>query len=166
MPTTIPRYLQARNLLSLTLQAGSVASTGVVTWGTAIEYAIANTGTAGFDAFELRFGPQMDKFVPADTLVASYQIEHEDWTATLREITPQSSIGGVMTTFGGADYIRVLAKYGAPGAASSAQTMLVLIGVRETAQFGIGAGRNTQELNLRPCGYAVWVGAGNGSPTI
>lgn len=166
MPTTIPRYLQARNLLSLAIQGSTISAAGVITWGTAIELSVANAGVNGFDAFELRQGPQMEKFVPADTAVAAYQIEHEDWTATVRELTRQADIGATMTVFGSSDYVRVTAKYGSPGALAAAQTQVVLIGIRETEQFGIGAGRNTQEITLRPCGYAIWVGAGNGSPSI
>jgi hypothetical protein len=167
MPTiTITRALQARNLLSLAIQGSTISTVGVVTFGTAIELAVANTGTNTFDAFELRLGPQMEKFVPADASVASYQIEHEDFTATIRELSPQTSIGGSMTQFLASDYIRVVAKFGAPGAASAAQTQVVLIGIRESAQYGIQLGRNTQELVLRPCGYTIFVGAGNATPTI
>lgn len=166
MSTTISRGLQARNLISCAIQSGTPNSSGVITWGTAIELSVADSGTLTFDAFELRLGPLLEKFVPSDTNVANYQIEHNDWTAVLREMTPQTSIGALMTVALGGDLVRIVAIYGAPGALAAAQTQVVVIGIRDATNFGIAAGRNVQELTIRPIGYNPFVDDAAATPTI
>jgi hypothetical protein len=164
MPTTIPRYLQARNLLFAKIQGGTVASDGTPTWTTAVDISLAGGTTRSFKAFQFSSAPVRENLRPSDFGVANYQIEYEDWTATLSEIIPSNGFGAINVLTNGYDYFRFDVAYKAPGQTNGMR--FVIIGVRGENPSTIQAGENTASLTIYPSSYNIWQGATNDTPTI
>ena len=170
MPTTIPRYLQARNLLYAKIQGGTVASNGDLTWTTAVDLSLAGAGVRSFKSFVFNSNPVRENLRPSDFGVANYQIEYEDWTATLSEIIPNNGFGAINLLAGGSgatpgyDYFRFDVAYKAPGQTNGMR--VVIIGVRGENPSTIQAGENVSSLTIYPASYSIWQGATNGTPTI
>lgn len=169
MPLTIQTFLQGRDLVGLAIQVGTLGSGSAITWGSAVEMALYATGTGTFKALEFNGNPVTTEFTPSDWSVANYQIEKDDWSFTLREVSNPSNIGVLATAFFGGDYVRVTAIYApkwARGTAAS-QTKVVAVGIRSRQGLPLAAGgENIQEFEFKPIGFLPWVGAGSGSPTI
>ncbi len=166
MPLTIPRFLQARDLLSALIAPGNLNSTGAVDWSTAIEMSVRSTGTGTWKAFELNGNPALERFMPSDLGVANYQNEYEDFDFTIREITPVNGMGTLTLIATTADFVRVDYVYRPRNLSSGAGVRLVAVGARGTLRNSFTAGENTQELGIKPIGYGVWVGVSTASPPI
>lgn len=169
MPQTIQTFLQGRDLVGLTIQGGVLGSGSAITWGTAVEMSLAATGVGTFEALEFNGNPQLQEFTPSDWSVANYQIEREDWSFTVREVSNPSNIGTMMSIALAYDYIRVNALYAPKWARATAasQTRLVAIGSRGPTSFPLTAGgKNIQQVEIRPIGFLPFVGAGSATPTI
>jgi hypothetical protein len=163
--SVIPRYLQARNLLYAKIQAGTVAADGTITWGTAVDISLAGASTRSFKAFQFNSAPVRENLRPSDFSVANYQIEYEDWTATLSEIIPSNGFGAINALLGvSGDHYRFDVAYKAPGQTNGMR--FVMIGVRGENPFTIQAGENTSSLTIYPASYVIWQGATNDTPTI
>ncbi|WP_395089292.1 hypothetical protein [Armatimonas sp.] len=157
MPLLKPSFLQARDLLSATIQGGTMGSGGI-TWSTAIEMSVAGAGTATWKAFEIQNNPNNVLFMPSDMGVANYQNEHEDFNFTVREITPQNGLGTLTAIAAAYDYARVVYNYRGRHLSTGASAKCVAVGARGGLRNGIAAGENVQELSLQPIGYGVWFG--------
>lgn len=166
MPLTIPRYLQARDLLSALVAPGNLNSSGAIVWGTAVEMAVKAAGTGTWKAFELSGNPTLERFTPSDMGVANYQNEYEDYDFTIREITPVNGMGTLTLISTTADFVRVDYIYRPRNLSSGAGVRLVATGARGPLRNGYSQGENTQELTIKPVGYGVWVGASTDTPPI
>lgn len=168
MPQTITTLLQSRDLVGLTLQAGTLGAGSAISWGTAVEMSLNGAGTATFKALEYNSNPDIQLFTPADWVIANYQIEMDDWAFILREVSNPSNIGAIMTVAGVSDYVRCVAKFAPKWARATAasQTQLVFIGLRGPVSFGIANGENIQQIEVRPIGFNPFIGAGNATSPI
>lgn len=166
MPLTIPRFLQARDLISALVAPGALNSSGAIVWGTAIEMSIKAAGTGTWKAFEFNGSANLEKFTPSDLGVANYQNEFEDFDFTVREITPVNGMGTLTLMATTTDFVRVDYIYRPRYLASGAGIRLVAVGARGTLRNGFSQGENTQELAIKPVGYGVWVGVSTDIPPI
>jgi hypothetical protein len=166
MPLTIPRFLQARDLLSALVAPGNLNASGEIVFGTAIEMAVRATGTGTWKAFEFNGNPALERFTPSDLGVANYQNEYEDFDFTIREITPVNGMGTLTLIATTADFVRVDYIYRPRNLTTGAGTRLVAVGTRGTLRNGYTQGENTQELGIKPVGFGVWVGLSTATPPI
>jgi hypothetical protein len=166
MPLTIPRFLQARDLLSALVAPGNLDASGAIVWGTAIEMAVKAAGTGTWKAFEFNGNPSLERFVPSDLGVANYQNEYEDFDFTIREITPPNGTGTLTLIATTADFVRVDYIYRPRNVGTGAGTRLVAVGARGNLRNGFSQGENTQELGIKPVGFGVWVGLSTSTPPI
>jgi hypothetical protein len=166
MPLTIPRYLQARDLLSALVAPGNLNTSGAIAWGTAVEMSIRSVGTGTWKAFEFNSNPNLASFTPSDMGVANYQNEMEDFDFTIREITPVNGMGTLTLIATTADFVRVDYIYRPRNLTSGAGVRLVVAGSRGNLRNGFSQGENTQELGIKPVSYGVWVGASTDTPPI
>lgn len=165
MPLVIPRFLQARDLLSATASAGSLGTTtGTITWGTAVQMAVAGTGSGTWKACEFTGEPNLQLFMPSDLGVANYQNEFEDWTFVVREITPVNGAGVLTAMWAATDYFRFDYVYRARNLSTGAGTRLVVVGARGQLTNPFGPGENVQQVTIRPIGFPVYVGVSTDTP--
>ena len=162
MPLVIPRYLQARDLLSASVSTGTMTTT--ITWATATELSLAGTGTGTWKAFEFTGNPQLAQFMPSDASVANYQNEFDDWEFTAREITPANGSGTFTAAWTTKDYFRFDYVYRPREIGTGAGTRLVVVGIRSTLKVPLSTGENVQEVTIRPIGWPVYVGLSTATP--
>jgi len=165
MPLAIPRFLQARDLLSISAQGGTLGASGI-TWATAIEMSVAGAGTGTWKAFEFNGNPNLANFMASDLTVANYQIEFEDFDFTVREITPQNGMGTLTLLATTYDFMRFDYVYRPRHIASGAGVRLIAVGTRGPLNNPFTIGENVQALTLKPVGYGFWVGASTDTPPI
>lgn len=166
MPLTIPRYLQARDLLSALIAPGNLNSSGEIAWTTAVEMAIKSSGTGTWKAFDFNGNPNLVNFTPSDMGFANYQIEFEDFDFTIREITPVNGMGTLTLLATTADFVRVDYIYRARNLSSGAGVRLVAVGSRGPLRNSFSQGENIQEMTIKPVSYGLWVGASTSTPPI
>lgn len=164
MPLVIPRFVQARDLLSATVAGGTQGSDGTITWGTASELSVRNSGSGTFKAFEFSGDPQHERFMPSDLVVANYQIEFDDWNFTAREITPANGAGVLTTLWTTKDFLRFDYVYRPRNLVSGAGIRLVVVGTRAPIRIPFGAGENVQEVTIKPIGWPVYIGTSTDTP--
>lgn len=156
MPLVIPRFLQARDLYSFTVQAGTLGASGI-TWASATELAIASTGSGTFKAVEVGGNPSLEQFRASDLGAANYQNEYEDWTLTIREIIPTNGAGALGVLAATTDYVRVVAAY-RPRYSAGARNVLIAVGTRGTFNTTIQQGENLNVMTIQPIGYGIFIG--------
>ncbi len=157
---TILQTLQARNLVSLTIGGGTIATdgSGTVTWGTPIEVSVATSGgTKEFESLTWSIDPDLLMDAPSDLPVASYIIDRDDFTVTLTLKELSSGPGTIMTVASTSDVIRLVAVY-RPRGGSSGGTCVSIIGERGNASGMLGIGKNTASFTIRPFGNELFVG--------
>ncbi len=163
MPNII-QYLQARNLVQCVVAVTNPAANGDLVFGTGVDLS-KNGGTGTFKSLEVNGQPTSEMFRASDLTVANYQIEFDDWTATLTELTPANGSGVLTAATVNLDYVRIDAVYRQRGVTSGG-IRVVIVGVRDGQPFRIGDGQNTQSLGLKPCGFNIWTGLVSTAPPI
>lgn len=159
MASLVPQYLQARNLKSAKIQAG-VPVAGSITWSTAVDIAKFNSTLMSFKAFEFNGQPSSENLKPSDSTMANYQIDFDDFTATIRELVPANGTGALNALQNQYDYFRYEVVYhdrGAGGGFVTVGTRMIVIGVRDASPFQLGAGENTAALTLKPAGIPIFL---------
>jgi len=166
MPLVKPNFLQARDLLSALIAGGNLDASGQIVWATAVEMAVKSAGTQTWKAFETNGNPNLVNFMASDQGAANYQNEFEDFTMTIRELTPVNGMGTLTALAGIYDYVRVDYIYRLRNLTTGAGVRLVAVGTRGALTNIYSQGENLQSLTIQPCGYGIWVGASTATPPI
>jgi hypothetical protein len=160
MGIVLPHYLQAKNLVSLKLSGANPAANGSLTWSTAVDIAINQADSPKtFKALTYNNSPQRVNITPSDSGIENEVIERERPSVTVQEIARSGAVSVLETLAAQYDYIRVEALYRQRGAVSGG-ILFVFVGVRGDNDGGVVPGENVRRLDLGPCGYAPYIGAG------
>lgn len=161
MPTPIPTYVQAKDVMFCTLAPGTLGAGGL-TFGTAVDIG-SSAGLATFKGINFNFNPVHGLFMASDQTVANYAIEYDDPECTIEELIPKNGVGNNLAAALAYDYVKVAVGYKMRGLAG-AGVQVVYAGVRGGLPWGVKGGENTSNLTLKACGIAPWSGLTSATP--
>ena len=150
MPVSLLQYVQAKNLVLLTVAAASPNASGVLVVGGAVD--ISEAGIKGFVSFNVAPAQMLEQFRNSDSSVDNFLKEYGSWGASLSEMPYANGLSPTQIIIGGSDYIRVEAHYRAPWQTGTAGVKVAVLGLWESADLNIGSGNNPLSINIKPSG--------------
>lgn len=150
MPVSVLQYVQAKNLVFLSVALAAPNASGVLVVGTPVD--ISDFGIKGLVSFNVAPQQMLEQFRNSDSPADNFLKEYTSWGASLTEMPYANGLSPLQLAIGGSDYIRIEAHYRAPWQTGTAGVKVAVLGLWESADQNIAAGNNPLTINVKPSG--------------
>ena len=150
MSASLLQYVQAKNLVFLSVAIAAPNASGVLVVGTPVD--ISDFGIKGFVSFNVAPQQVLEQFRNSDSPGDNFLKEYSSWSASLTEMPYANGLSPTQIAIAGSDYLRVEAHYRAPWQTGTAGVKVAVLGLWESADQNIAAGNNPTTINIRPSG--------------